>query len=212
MPPTAISPRLLQRDHPLPPGQCHPLALRTSGQCRLATLISSFHPDLPHKAGHPHPPHPLFHSFFDTMPDSRHGPARPRRPARTPFGRPTFAAVKPTPPPHHRTAPLCMSPHSSITIPGLGGHQPSHRGTPCIPAPGPPIATRQARPSGIIWSAVRHPSVFDSDPTWPALTSSSTRLPRDLKIVCRHPFQERALPKRGLTRTTSCGEHYERGI
>ena len=44
------------------------------------------------------------------------------------------------------------------------------------------------------------------------LTSSSTRLPRDLKIVCRHPFQERALPKRGLTRTTSRGEHYERDI
>ena len=168
---TSITPRILQ------------LAMRTSGQCRLATLISSFHPDLPHKAGHPHPPHPLFHGFFDTMPDSRHGPARPRRPARTPFGRPTSAAVKPTPPPHHRTAPLCMSPHPSITIPGLGGHQPSHRGTPCIPAPGPPIATRPARPSGIIWPAVRHPSVFDSDPTWPALTSSSTRLPLDFKVL-----------------------------
>ena len=196
MPPTAISPRLLQRDHPLPPGQCHPLALRTSGQCRLATLISSFHPDLPHKAGHPHPPHPLFHGFFDIMPDSRHGPPRPRRPALTPFSRPTYAAVKPAHPPHHRTAsPLWMSPHPSITMPRERGHQPSHCGTPCLPVPGPPIGTRPARPSGMIGPAVWHPSVLDRGPTWPALTSSSTRLPRDFKV----PYVGIHLHKGGVT-------------
>ena len=84
----------------------------------LATLISSFHPDLPNKAGHPHTPHPLFHGFFDTMPDSRHGPPRPRRPARTPFSRPTYAAVKPAHPPHHRTAsPLWRSPEYGAISP-----------------------------------------------------------------------------------------------
>ena len=124
MPPTSIRPRILQGQHPtqlavlpqIPKDQ--QLALRTSWQCPLATLISSFHPDLPNKAGHPHTPHPLFHGFFDTMPDSRHGPPRPRRPARTPFSRPTYAAVKRAHPPHHRTAsPLWMSPEYGAISP-----------------------------------------------------------------------------------------------
>ena len=48
--------------------------------------------DLPHKSGHAHYPHRLLHGFFDTYPDSRHGPARPKRPARTPCSQPTSAA------------------------------------------------------------------------------------------------------------------------
>ena len=39
---------------------------------------------LPHTAGHTHFPCRLFHGFLDTKPYSRHGPARPIRPARTP--------------------------------------------------------------------------------------------------------------------------------
>jgi len=114
--------------------------------------------DLPHKPGHAHCPHRLFHGFFDTYPDSRHGPARPIRSVRTPCSHPTSAADKPTHPANHRTAsPLWRSPHPSITMPRARAHQPSDRGTPCIPAPRPTIAIRPARPSGFVGPAVRPP-------------------------------------------------------
>ena len=114
--------------------------------------------DLAHKPGHAHCPHRLFHGFFDTYPDSRHGPARPIRSARTPCSHPTSAADKPTHPANHRTAsPLWRSPHPSITMPRARAHQPSDRGTPCIPAPRPTIAIRPARPSGFVGPAVRPP-------------------------------------------------------
>ena len=113
---------------------------------------------LPHNAGHTHSPCRLFHGFLDTKPYSRHGPARPIRPARTPCNHPTSAAEKPTQPAIHRTAsPLWMTTHPSITMPRVRAHQPSDRGTPSIPAPGPTITIRPARPSGIVGPAVWHP-------------------------------------------------------
>ena len=113
---------------------------------------------LPHTAGHTHFPCRLFHGFLDTKPYSRHGPARPIRPARTPCNHPTSAAEKPTQPAIHRTAsPLWMTTHPSITMPRVRAHQPSDRGTPSIPAPGPTITIRPARPSGSVGPAVWHP-------------------------------------------------------
>ena len=120
---------------------------------------------LPHNAGHTHSPCRLFHGFLDTKPYSRHGPARPMRPARTPCNHPTSAAEKPTQPAIHRTAsPLWMTTHPSITTPRVRAHQPSDRGTPSIPLPDRQLPyVRPARPASL--GRLSGPrSVFDDGP------------------------------------------------